>query len=208
MKIELIDPLEGGFTIFLLTGGVVTGIGIILVMQGAVVDEKKRGTVGWILSKPVSRIAFILSKLIVNAVAALLLMIVLQGTVMYGLITLRTGTPPHLLSFVAGLGLFGLHLLFYLTLTLMLGTLFEERGPVIAIPLGILIGSQLFQGIVPSFSQFTPWELLQPGPSGAPVALQVMVQLPLTNFVPIVATGAWIILFTSVAIWKFRREEF
>src|SRR5215213_1911159 len=115
-----------GVMIFVLMGGLMTGLGIVIVMQGSVLDEKKSGTAAWVLSKPLSRRAFILAKLAANSLAALLIMIVLQGVVAYGLLSAFDKNPPMLFSFIAALGLMALHLLFYLTLTLMLSTLFNE----------------------------------------------------------------------------------
>ena len=46
--------------------GLFTPIGAIIAMQGSIIDEKKSGTAAWIMSKPVSRTAFIVSKLLAN----------------------------------------------------------------------------------------------------------------------------------------------
>src|SRR5512133_615051 len=51
------------FNIFM---GLAGPIGVSILMQTAVVGEKRSGTAAWVLSKPVSRTAFILSKLIAN----------------------------------------------------------------------------------------------------------------------------------------------
>jgi ABC-2 type transport system permease protein len=206
--IELLDPLIGGVLLFITIGGVATGVGVILVMQGVIIDEKKSGTAAWVLSKPVSRTAFILSRLIVNAGATLLLMVFLQSAVTYLLITARTGDAPALIPFIAGTGLLGLHLLFYLALTLMLGTLFRERGPVIAIPLAILFGAQLIQSFVPSITPLMPWELVMPQRNSMfSLAMEAMLGQPLSNLVPIIATAIWIVVFIGVAVWRFGREE-
>ena len=116
-------------------------MGVVIIMQGVIIDEKKSGTAAWIASKPVSRTSFILSKLIANTAAILIVIYVVQGVLVYLQFALLGSTPP-LGPYVFSLALLGLHLLFYLTLTLMLGTLFNERGPVIGIPLAILFASQ------------------------------------------------------------------
>src|SRR5689334_175599 len=72
-------PPQSGAMIFVVMSGLMTGLGVILVMQGAVLDEKKSGTAAWVLSKPLSRPAFILAKLTANSLAALVLMVALQG---------------------------------------------------------------------------------------------------------------------------------
>lgn len=113
--------------------GLFTPIGAIITMQGTIIDEKKSGTAAWIMSKPVSRSAFIISKLLANSVALLLISIFVQWVVAYILLTARGGTFAPV-PFAFGVALLGLHLLFYITMTLMLGTFFNDRAPVIAIP--------------------------------------------------------------------------
>ena len=58
------DPVVAISLVFILIGDLVGAVRAILVMQGVVIDEKKSFTAAWILSKPVSRNAFILSKLL------------------------------------------------------------------------------------------------------------------------------------------------
>src|SRR5664279_732183 len=47
------------FNIFI---GLAGPVGMSIVMQSALIGEKKSGTAAWVLSKPVSRSAFVLSK--------------------------------------------------------------------------------------------------------------------------------------------------
>ena len=53
------------FTIFV---GLFPAVGIVIMMQDALVGEKREGTAAWVLSKPVTRQAFVLSKAIANSV--------------------------------------------------------------------------------------------------------------------------------------------
>lgn len=202
-------PPPSGEMIFVIMGGLMTGLGIIIVMQGSILDEKKSGTAAWVLSKPLSRPAFITAKLLANALAALIIMIALQGVIAYILLNTLGTNPPALLPFIAGLGLMALHLLFYLTLTLMLGTLFNERGPVIGIPLGLLFGAQIIMGVAPALAQIMPWQIVMPT-GNTPDALAVMVMLgqPLPTTTPIIATAIWVVVFVAVSVWRFQREEF
>lgn len=198
-----------GMMIFVIMGGLMAGLGIIIVMQGSVLDEKKSGTAAWVLSKPLSRPAFIFAKLLANALAALLIMVILQGVVAYLIINAFEDNPPALLPFIAGLGLMALHLLFYLTLTLMLGTLFNERGPVIGIPIALLFGAQLLSGVAPALAQIMPWAIVMPtGSSLYALAHLAMMGQPLVTVTPIIATLVWIVVFVGVALWRFEREEF
>ena len=47
------------------------------------------------------------------------------------------------------MGLWGLHLLVYLSVTLALGTIVGHRGPVAAIGLGALLAGEFLGGLVP-----------------------------------------------------------
>jgi len=188
---------------FAAVAGFFTGIGAIVTKQGVIIDEKKSGTAAWIASKPVSRSAFILAKLVANVVAMFVITLVIQGAVAYLQFAANGGTPA-LVPFVFGLALVGLNLLFFLTLTLMLGTLFNERAAVIAIPLGVLFGGQFLMGFLGSLSELLPWYLVM----GPALSSEAMLGQPLSTTTPILATVVWIVIFISVAIWRFKREEF
>jgi ABC-2 type transport system permease protein len=202
------DQAVSGEMIFVVMGGLMTGLGIIIVMQGAVLDEKKSGTAAWVLSKPLSRTAFILAKLAANTLAALLIMIVLQGAAAYTLMNTLAEIPPAFMAFVAGLGLMALHLLFYLTLTLMLGTLFSERGAVIGIPIGLLFGSQFLMGLAPVLAQVMPWGIIMPAGDVPALADLLMRGQPLPTVMPIIGTALLSVVFVGVALVRFEREEF
>ena len=66
------------------------------------------------------------------------------------------------LNFIFGLGILGLHNIFYLTLVLFLGTIFDDGGPVIGIALGVSLGSMFLVPMLPFLIPFTPTALLMP----------------------------------------------
>lgn len=193
--------------VFFQIGVIATAIGAITVAQGTIIGEKQRGTAAWVLSKPASRPAFVLAKLVAYTVALSVLAIVFPGAAFGIEIRLFTGRVPGLIGFLAALGVWLLHLLFYLALTLMLGTLFESRGPVLGIALGFLFAGTFVPNIIPQIMPYTPWPLSQValalalGPD-APFAL------PPTAIVPVIAALLWAVLFVVVALWRFEREEF
>lgn len=196
-----------GVMIFAVTTGVFASIGAVIIMQGAIIDEKKSGTAAWIMSKPASRTAFIVAKLLANSIALLIIILGIQGAVAYLQFYQYTGSPLPLGPFLGGVALLGLHLLFYLSFTLMLGTVFNDRGPVIAIPMGVLFSASFVAGYLGPLVNILPWRLV-PGGSDSGLAMQVMTGQPLTSVIPILATIVWIVVFISVAIWRFQREEF
>jgi ABC-2 type transport system permease protein len=194
-------------TVFVVMAGIFGTIGVVIAMQGTIIDEKKNGTAAWILSKPASRPAFILAKLVANVAALFFVLLLVQGAVAYLQLTAFSGSPPPLIPFVSGMALLGLNILFYLTLTVMLGTWFYERGPVIGIPIGILFGGMFLMGIVGQVAYLMPWMILPVGNSQG-LAIEVMLGQPLTTTIPILATMVWIVVFVSTALWRFQREEF
>jgi ABC-2 type transport system permease protein len=160
-----------------------------------------------VLSKPVSRSALILSKLAGNALGIFGVMGVLLGAATYGQIGLTTGVLLPVLPFAGMLGLLFLYQLFYLTLTIMLGTLFNNRGAVLGIPLVLIFGYQIMLGIAPWLGAIMPWNLVTTLAYPA-LALAIAQGNPLPTVIPLLATLAWCILFTLIAVWRFRQEEF
>ena len=64
-------------------------IAVIIIMKDTLVGEKQSGTAAWVLSKPVSRPAFILSKLAANSIGVLATIVILPGVVAFILYRLR-----------------------------------------------------------------------------------------------------------------------
>ena len=201
--------------IFLILAGIAVPIAAVSLAQDSILGEKHSGTAAWVLSKPVKRTAFVVAKLIALALGLLLTGIVLPGVIAY--VELRTYSASHLLSVLGwaeAMGLVYLNVLFYLTLALMLATLFDGRGPVLGISLLVLISgtisftSDLVVKYAPWLASVLPWQLLCQVGREPPLAGYVAVGLRLPTVTPIVGTIAWCVLFVAVAIWRFRREEF
>ena len=94
--------------------------------------------------------------------------------------------------------------LFYLTLSIMLGTFFGSRGPIAGIGIGFIMAGTLLKGLIPvQVLVATPWPL----PDIAS-GLAMGSELPSVWPIPIIATGIWILIMTALALWRFEREEF
>jgi ABC-2 type transport system permease protein len=179
-------------------------IGAVITVQGTVVGEKQLGTAAWVISKPASRAAFILAKVVAYALGFWITAIIIPSTIF--IIEMRQLIPASLTlnSFLAGVTVAALSQLFYIALTLMLGTFFSNRGPIAGIGIGLIMTGLLLKSFIPlQVMIFTPWPLQDL--SGA-IALGM--PLPSVWFVPILSTSIWIILMTVVALWRFGREEF
>ena len=201
------DPRSGGVGVFTFMSLMALAIGVIIIAQEAIIDEKRSGTAAWVLSKPVSRVAFILSKLIAHGLGLLVTGVVIPSTIAFILLSAAGGSIP-IGSFVAALSMVFLNVLFYLTLTLVLGTLFDCRGPVIAIPTAFALGYQLFIGLAPWLADITPWGFLGRAAGSVPTIAQVALGQAALPLAPILATALWCVLFMVVALWRFNREEF
>ena len=183
--------------------GAVGAIGVIIMMQSVLVGEKEAGITAWILSKPVSRPSYILSKWLSNTAGVLFTVILAPGVVAYLLFSqmfVGSWLPP--VTFVGGLGIVALDVLFYLSLTLMLGAFFNSRGPVLAIPLALVFLQQPLIGLVEPLLNVLPYSL------SAVLAGAVAFSAPLPFVAPIIAAVGWIVVFSALAIWRFGHEEF
>jgi ABC-2 type transport system permease protein len=200
--------LEDGVMIYGVFAGMFPAVAVIIIMQGVLVGEKKDGTAAWVLSKPASRPAFILAKLVSNSLGVLATMVALPGLVAYLLFFIRLNHALDPLAFLAALGILFLNLLFYLTLTLMLGAIFNSRGAVIGIALAFLFLQQYLVGLLPALRYALPWTLVIPlNNQTEAVVPALLVGQPIYSYLPILAVGVECILFVLVALWRFNREE-
>jgi ABC-2 type transport system permease protein len=202
-----IQPLEGvGF--LSLFGGLFPTVAVVIILQGAIVGEKQNGTAAWVLSKPVSRIAYILGKLIPNAVSMPVTMILIPMAV--GFVVLNVvGAGPGLGDFALGVSVIVLNMLFYIALTVMLGAMFDKRGGVIAIPLGLLFGQQYLIGPVPALANVLPWGLALPIDEGitSSIAASLMLGRTPPTLLPVVTVAVATVVCVVVAVWRFREVE-
>lgn len=181
-------------------------IAVAVLMQEAIVGEKRSGTAAWIHSKPVSRPAFILSKLVPNSVGIFVTMLLIPSAVFF-IHLVAGGIEVSPSRFALGVAVAGLNLMFYVTLTLMLGTIFEGAGPVIAIPLAFAFGQQLV-GTIPGLSQVLPWALVVGSGSGDnSVVGAVIAGGPIPTPGAIVFTLVACPIFAAIAFWKWSRAE-
>jgi ABC-2 type transport system permease protein len=195
------------FNIFL---GLAGPIGVSILMQTVVVGEKRSGTAAWVLSKPVSRVAFIVAKLIANGAGIAVTMILAQGLIAYLISTFMLGFSLSMSGFLAALGVHFVNILFYLTLTLLLGTIFESTGPVIGIPISFLFVQNISMSFFPALVRYIPWTLAIPanGATNPSIAMNLMAGIAVPSFMPLYVALAAMVLFIGLALWIFQRQEF
>jgi hypothetical protein len=144
-----------------------------------------------------------LTKLLSNLVGGLIFIAGLTGAAAYLEVYLASQQALPVLPYLAGIGIVLLTLTFYLSMVIMLGTIFEQRGAVLGIAVGVLLGGMIASQFTPLISYVLPVKM-------ADIALSVMQRQPLSVIAvsQLITTGAWSILFTVIALLSFRREEF
>jgi ABC-2 type transport system permease protein len=194
------------FNIFM---GLAGPVGVSIVMQSAMIGEKKSGTAAWVLSKPVSRSAFVLSKLIANAAGIAVTMVLAQGLIAYLVAALLLGAVLPVPAFLAALGMHFANILFYLTLTLLMGVLFEQTAPVIGIPIAVLVAQNVLIAFFPFLAKFLPWTLAIPinNAEFGSIAMSLMTGARIYSFGPLYSALVMAVVFVVAALWVFERQE-
>jgi ABC-2 type transport system permease protein len=134
---------------------------VVLMAMGAIANEIKHGTAIVSLTKPVSRTAFVTSKL-----AALSMTFVVSlgigSTICFAYSTWLIG-PVSLSPFIGLNLLFALFLVFCLALTLLFSSLFRSSLVAGGLAMGSIIVSQTALNSIPVAGKFTPGRLLEWG---------------------------------------------
>jgi ABC-2 type transport system permease protein len=178
-------------------------IGTVILMQTVIIREKENGVASWILSKPVSRGAYVLAKLLGNTAGVLVSVVLIPGLICYPLLSwIFIGSWLPFGNFLLALGVLALDILFYLSLTILLGTVFDKPAPVMALPLVLIFGQQPLIGLIPKLIHVLPYTL-STATAGA-VLFGESIPFPM----PLLATAGMIGLFTGLAVFRFDREEF
>lgn len=196
--------LQLGRMAFFEMGTIVLAIGVVVLCQDLIIEEKQSGVVEWLLTKPVARRSYVLAKLAASAGTVLVLLISLPALVTYLMLSIRLRAPFPPLPFLGGVGILSAHTLFYLTLTLMLGTLYTSRAPILGFALGLLLSGNFLSGLLKPLVFVTPWML-------AKVASLVVDAQPVPASLlwsPLTASLLWSAVFIFMALAKFENTEF
>ena len=192
-----------GLNIFFQFGVPVLAIGTVILAQDLIIGEKQSGVAEWLLSKPVTRRAYVLAKLAANALGVFALLVGLPSVVAYGMLSLRIDAPFPLAPFLSAVGIMTVHTFFYLTLTVMLGTIFNNRGPILGIALASVLGGGMLGGFIKPLFYVTPWML----PKVALLTATGQAIPAEMGIASLVATVLWSIVFIFVAFAKFEKME-
>lgn len=188
---------------FLQMGGTAIPIGVVIVVQGAIVGERELGTAAWVMSKPASRTAFVLAKFVAAAAGFVVTAIAVPAVVFWVEVTFVLSGAPGPWPFLAGLAIVALSVLCYVGLTLALGTVSSGRGPVAGIGVGMVLAGVFFKGMLPpAIVHLTPWLL-------GDIAAAIAVNGPLDPSwpTPVAATALATVVLAAGAVWRFGRDE-
>ena len=192
-------------------GGMFVSFGVMVIMQRVLVREKQQGTAAWVLSKPVTRTAFVVSRLVVNTIAILLTAVIVPGVIVY--ITLGLFSQIGWLSpfgFAAALVMASLTTFYWITLVLMMGTLSDSSSVVLAVPIALFFIFAYGPGLIPALLYISPLLLtFSPAPDQInSLAGSFMTSEPVFSWLPLILTVVSCVIFIAVAIWRFNRQEF
>lgn len=197
-SVELEERLATGVAVYSIMGSIFPAIAIIIFSTGAILEERERGTAAWVLSKPVSRTAFILSKLMGGVISFGVSLVLIPGLIVYTILNFGVGSLS-LLSFFLGLGPMMLWYMFVHFLCITLGAFFNQAGPVAGVPSISLFFVNAFD--LSGIGEYTPWTL-------SFVTRDLMQSLPVTSVTPVLATLAILTVLAVLAVWRFAKEEF
>jgi ABC-2 type transport system permease protein len=152
-------PMTGSITTFMVLAGVLAPMGAAIVASGAIIGEKKSGTAAWVLSKPASRTAFVIAKFLAIASGFLTAAVVIQAAVAYAQLSLANRDLIPIGPYLTATFMVVLAVVFYLSLTLMLGTMFESRVPVMGIPIALVMGQIFVTGLLSGIMDWLPYLL-------------------------------------------------
>jgi len=181
--------------------GFVSVIGVIILTHDMIISERESGTAEWVLSKPLSRKAFVISKLVTAIVWITAIIVILQGVLL--LIVARLfGGAVDIVPFIKGLSLIWLICVFYITMVIFLGTLTTSRGAVFGISFFFFLLGSLVPLLFPKSYYLMPWKL-------SDIAFSVAMSISWSPKVvlPIILTVIWSGLFIAGSLWRIERIE-
>lgn len=169
-----------------------------LLAMGMVAGEKERGTAPFVLTKPVSRGAFIAAKAVALGVVLLIAMAMAGlGGYVY---TVMLFEPPDPVAFVGMCALLLLQLLVIASVVLLASTIAPSTIAAGGIALGIVIVAGIVS-VVPAIGEYMPMAL-------STVATLVGIGEPVDNPAgPVVVGLLTIVASLGIAWLSFRRQE-
>ena len=169
-------------------------VAAIFAVMALITAERDAGTLGWTASKPVSRSAIWLSKLVASGTVLWLVAAIIPLVATVALVTALYGPLPVVPVVILAIGM-GMAILLYVTVALAASTVVGSQAAVAAIAIGFIFLPQFIGLVVPSMEllpqSILQWSMLTA--AGEPA-----------GFVTIVA---WAVTVAALVAFSFRRME-
>lgn len=196
---------------------VMTPLAAIAISQNALIEERRRDTAPWVLSKPVSRSSFLISKILGDAIGLSAIAVVLQGVIAFvwlPRVDPALGLPilePDLGRYLVVLGVCCLIVLFFVAMTVSLTTFLPWRAPVAAVGLSVWV--LLWISPREELERYTigglvTGELESVSNAMKPIAEYLVFDQPLQPASSVAWTALAAVAFTVLGALVFRREQF
>ncbi|MDC7226040.1 MAG: ABC transporter permease [Spirochaetales bacterium] len=197
----------GAIGLYLNFVGVFGSIGIILSVQGVIIGERKTGIAAWLNSKPISRSSYIISKFFGNLLGFFISMSLIPVLLNVLYISLRDGQIFSVVRIPIFIGCLLIYLSFYLSLTILCGTLFSNRGLASGIPLSIFFAQSLLSGVFPKLALFFPNSMLSGDEGAGSILGDYFFYGTMTSYESILVSVFLTICFLAIAVLRFKADE-
>ncbi|MBP3040027.1 ABC transporter permease subunit [Bacillaceae bacterium Marseille-Q3522] len=153
-------PLPSAEEVFVLTLGQFSQVGVIVIvlaLMGMFAGERSSGTAVMVLVKPVSYAKYFLAKWAAASMLIIGSYLIGVAAAFYYIDILFTGLPVK--EFFLAISIYGLWLLFIVSLTLFFSTLLKRTGAIAAVSLIIIIGQSIVTSVLHDTLSWTPGAL-------------------------------------------------
>ncbi len=179
---------------------VIVAVGVVLLCQGLLLDERRNGVLEWLLSKPVARPSVVLAKFVGQGSGLIVTVVAIPWGVVHVVLSLAAGELWNPLHSLGVAGILALVVVFHLALVLMLSTLTSSRVAILAIPIVAIVSADGLTGVFPDLFYVLPWSL-------GPVASVLLAEGLLVSAWPIVATVGWTLVLLAAGAAMLQRAE-
>lgn len=179
-------------------GAIVTIVGT----HGVIITEIETGTLPWILSKPVTRTAYILSKWLSRLVLFAFSIIIVPAIITYLQTYIFFGSVPPIGNFLLGLVILFFYISAVLLMTIAISVATKNR----ILTLGVMLGVIFSSGIIPIIStqiySYTPFILSES------FALLVMEGVAIPSVIPFISTAGLSLGSILYTLISFQKQDF
>jgi ABC-type transport system involved in multi-copper enzyme maturation permease subunit len=192
---------------FLNFTGVFASVGVIVTAQSVIIGERRSGVTSWLLSKPTSRTSYIISKILGNLSGYFIAMSLIPSVLIFTYLSIRSDLLFSIGRLSGLIGFVVIYFSFYLSMTIMLGSFFRNRGVVAGLPIGIFFGQGLLSSVLPKQALYFPNSMLSADGSVNSVVGNYFLNGTISSYESLITTIVLAVCFLMIAIWRFNREE-